>query len=163
MAVRRRIIMPTRVGPPSGERFSWHPYYVIICDDMRREENGKEILIGVYNEEIIAARFPAVIISAVFRVAVHQERDDFKTARILVKNPDGTTMFDVSQPIMSQTRKIPCVYSFGMVTPTFATAGSYEINFSLDDEMRTVGSLRVRPPDTEDEKRRSGANPARGA
>jgi alkylation response protein AidB-like acyl-CoA dehydrogenase len=31
------------------------------------------------------------------------------------------------------------------------------------DEMRTVGSLRVRPPDTEDEKRRSGANPARGA
>jgi hypothetical protein len=34
---------------------------VLICDDVRREENGKEILIGVYSGDIIVTRFPAAM------------------------------------------------------------------------------------------------------
>ena len=34
---------------------------VVICDDIRREDNGKVILIGVYNNVIILERYPAVI------------------------------------------------------------------------------------------------------
>ena len=32
---------------------------VIICDDVRREDNGKEIIIGVYTSEIIVSSLPA--------------------------------------------------------------------------------------------------------
>src|SRR4051794_4058924 len=31
----------------------------IVCDDIRREDNGKEILIGVYSGDITVATFPA--------------------------------------------------------------------------------------------------------
>jgi hypothetical protein len=32
---------------------------VVICDDARREDNGKSILIGVYNSDMIFPSFPA--------------------------------------------------------------------------------------------------------
>lgn len=31
---------------------------VIVCDDIRREDNGKSILIGVYNASILVQQFP---------------------------------------------------------------------------------------------------------
>lgn len=33
--------------------------YAIICDDVRREDNGKFILIGVYGSSILLPHFPA--------------------------------------------------------------------------------------------------------
>ncbi len=35
--------------------------YVIVCDDIRREDNGKELLIGVYTRDIVVGAFPAVL------------------------------------------------------------------------------------------------------
>jgi hypothetical protein len=32
---------------------------VVVCDDVRREENGKDILIGVYSAGVLVAQFPA--------------------------------------------------------------------------------------------------------
>ena len=32
---------------------------VIICDDLRTEINGKDIIIGIYSENIIVPKFPA--------------------------------------------------------------------------------------------------------
>jgi len=33
--------------------------YVLVCDDVRREDNGKEILIGVYSSDIQTTVFPS--------------------------------------------------------------------------------------------------------
>lgn len=34
--------------------------YAILCDDVRREDNGKNIFIGVYANDIVFPSFPAV-------------------------------------------------------------------------------------------------------
>lgn len=49
---------------PGGLRFG----AVIVCDEVRREENGKEILLGVYSGHIVVPTFPAKL-----RVAVWAE------------------------------------------------------------------------------------------
>jgi hypothetical protein len=123
---------------------------------MRREDSGKEILIGVYNDEIISTRFPATLLSLVIRVVVWVDREDFRTARLTIKNPDGTTMVDISQHLGPLKSSMKGIFGFGMAHPTFVSPGIYEVNFSLDAESQTVGNLRVRPPESEDEKRRSG-------
>jgi hypothetical protein len=33
--------------------------HVIVCDDIRQESNGKQFLIGVYNDAILVPKFPA--------------------------------------------------------------------------------------------------------
>lgn len=40
--------------------------YTIICDDIRREDNGKQILIGVYSEEIGISSFPSTLTLAMW-------------------------------------------------------------------------------------------------
>lgn len=37
---------------------------VVVCEDIRREFNGKEILIGVYGSNIAVATFPATLVLA---------------------------------------------------------------------------------------------------
>lgn len=32
--------------------------YVLVCDDIRREDNGKELIIGLYSRDIVALKFP---------------------------------------------------------------------------------------------------------
>lgn len=34
----------------------------IVCDDLRREDNGKELLIGVYSGSILVGAFPQVLV-----------------------------------------------------------------------------------------------------
>jgi hypothetical protein len=36
-------------------------YSVIVCDDIRREDNGKAILIGVFLNDLIVSEIPALI------------------------------------------------------------------------------------------------------
>lgn len=38
----------------------------VVCDDIRREDTGKDILIGVYSGDILVPRFPANINLAVW-------------------------------------------------------------------------------------------------
>lgn len=40
--------------------------YVLVCDDIRQEGNGKHLLIGVYSSAIIVPDFPARITLAFF-------------------------------------------------------------------------------------------------
>jgi hypothetical protein len=39
---------------------------VIFCDDVRREQNGKDILIGVYSGDILIANFPFTLVLALW-------------------------------------------------------------------------------------------------
>jgi hypothetical protein len=34
---------------------------VVVCDDVRRENNGKEIIIGVYGSDIVVQSYPALL------------------------------------------------------------------------------------------------------
>jgi hypothetical protein len=51
----------------------------IICDDVRREENGKFILIGVYGHDIIVPSLPANILVSVVYQFEAKETGSFET------------------------------------------------------------------------------------
>ena len=42
---------------------------IVICDDIRREQNKKHILIGVYSGTIIVGELPAVLPRLFFRIS----------------------------------------------------------------------------------------------
>ena len=37
------------------------PTAVILCDDVRREDNGKQFAIGIYGSEVIVPSFPSIL------------------------------------------------------------------------------------------------------
>jgi hypothetical protein len=44
--------------------------YTIVCDDVRREDNGKLILLGVYADKMIVAQFPITLPTLTFLCAL---------------------------------------------------------------------------------------------
>ena len=61
----------------------------LICDDVRREFNGKEIIIGVYQDEIILEALPATIeLSLWMRLKMPDDKDH--PAEFRAVDPQGT-------------------------------------------------------------------------
>lgn len=92
--------------------------FALVCDDMRREDNGKLILIGVYGYDIAVAEFPANIIltvvigfkvtgptEAAFELQVLHERKQiargrgqFGVSASAILGFGGTLLKDISGP-----------------------------------------------------------------
>lgn len=68
------------------------PIAVIFCDDVRREENGKEILIGVYSGAAIFTDFPARI-SAYLWMQFKTKGTGEVVREVRGLNSDGAQMF----------------------------------------------------------------------
>lgn len=49
---------------------------VVICDDIRREDNGKQILIGVYSGNIVVEKFPANLVLSAWLQCTASETGD---------------------------------------------------------------------------------------
>jgi hypothetical protein len=131
----------------------WSPYYVLICDDIRLEVTGKQILIGTYNEIIVAPSFPAPIMLA-FRVAVRMHRIGFNTCEFRLLSPNGTTLFANGGEIHAQTIDEHVSFAFQNAAIIFPDAGEYSIEFGLDGDVKKVGRLRLRLPENDEERRK---------
>ena len=65
---------------------------VFVCDDVRREDNGKLIIIGVYGRDIGLSQFPAAIAPClVLRLNIKKPIDgDIEFRSLLDDNPKTT-------------------------------------------------------------------------
>ena len=65
----------------------------LICDDVRREDNGKLIIIGVYNRNIQVPKLPAtLILSSVVRLVATEATDiDVEFQYLMAGEPKAST------------------------------------------------------------------------
>jgi hypothetical protein len=61
----------------------------MICDDVRREDNGKEIIIGVYSGSIIAETFPIFLPTFAIRFVIKVPISQPLTLEGSVVGPNG--------------------------------------------------------------------------
>lgn len=57
------------------------PKYGIICDDVREENNGKSIIIGIYTGDILVKKFPCVLNLSVWlgvNIEIEEDLDFFR-------------------------------------------------------------------------------------
>jgi len=71
--------------------------YAILCDDVRREDNGKLIIIGAYASDIRVSSYPAVLrLSAVLALRSAEGGDDLLKIRGLLA---GKTIFESTDAV----------------------------------------------------------------
>jgi hypothetical protein len=131
---------------------------VLVCDDIRIEVTGKEILIGVYSGAIVSPQFPFGLRSLAFRIAVERTQA-CKIVKFSFLNPDGTTLTGtqgVAPPL--QPGEEEAKFIFELPTPMLAVAGTYKIMFSMDGPLEEVGHVNVRAPNTQEEMERAKAS-----
>jgi hypothetical protein len=127
---------------------------VILCDDARQEMNGKEILIGVYNDIIIFSKFPAFLRQLIIRISCDIVDGDAKSISMYVKDPSGTTVFEnrlLIPPEIGEHQVIGYIIQ-GL---TFYSEGTYSVEVSIaDDPPLRISDFVVRSPQSEEERRR---------
>jgi hypothetical protein len=125
-----------------------------VCDDVRIERNGKEIIIGVYNDNIISPVIPLFLPTICFRVSVRLNKQ-YKSASVTLKDPAGKPLFVTTGPVAIQNTNEQTIFNFQMAGAQFPSPGRYTFYFGLDREPEEVGSFIIRPPETDEEKSRT--------
>ena len=124
---------------------------VLICDQIRREDNGKEIIIGVYRDVIIVPSLPCTMPSITFRVSATLEHTNFKTMRLSVIGPTRHKYFEYESDISILEVDEPLIVISASTAPKISEAGVYTIKVSLDGPLRKIGQFSVRLPQSDSE------------
>jgi hypothetical protein len=118
--------------------------HVIVCDDVRREDNGKELLIGVYNHAIIVAEDPPyTLMKLCFRILVDLRSTGKKKMVFVINTPSGRDFLSAEGTVEAERAE-----KTSLILPIFPARlpelGIYTIKFALDGKPRKIGEFEVR-------------------
>ena len=121
------------------------PLCAIFCDDIRREDNGKELLIGVYSGSLQLPVFPAPVMLSVW---VPFERSGIGKVPIEFRllGPDDDRVIGYGTIVLDFTESDHTVGSFPLRGLTAMLPRPGEITFQLrqhDESWMTVGKLPI--------------------
>lgn len=134
---------------------------VIICDDIRREDNGKELLIGVYTGLILTAQAPPLVMAQLC-VRIGFVADFLKSDFIIeLRAPNGKNLITGTGEFIVERRGDPGVFSVPIPNVTLPSTGIYSIRFGLGSPPRKVGEFEVRRRTMRKSSARKQAKPVR--
>lgn len=127
---------------------------VIICDDVRQESNGKEILIGVYNDVMLFSAFPAVLPHLNFRIVVDFRGERFEHFTVAIHD-DGANVprMSMTQPVGATKAGQSAIVLVGTGQIKFSQPTTLSVLFGADREPVRIGGIAVRLAQGEESKR----------
>jgi hypothetical protein len=110
----------------------------LICDDIRREDNGKLLFVGVYTPGIRFAQLPASISLCAFQVW-EAEASGIHQFRLLLKHVETGRILLDGQATMEVPRAGAGYLTLRLGALRFEAVGDYQLLFMLDGVDRPVG------------------------
>jgi hypothetical protein len=117
---------------------------LVVCDDVRREDNGKELLIGVYAGTIrFLGDCPGKLRQLCFRVECDAQAEKKYEVQFQLYSPAGITIINTTARI-DVIRRRRAVLALTHLDLVLYEAGIYEIRIGIDaEEPQMVDHLRV--------------------
>src|SRR4051794_10219322 len=100
---------------------------VILCDDVRQEVSGKEILIGVYNDVLIFGKMPSALTRLVCRVSLDLIPPRQAKANLLIVDPSGEILIRGNDLDIESSADPPAIAGLIQGSVLFSQAGKYTI------------------------------------
>jgi hypothetical protein len=149
-----------------NETFSFRNF--IVCEDIRIETNGKQILIGTYAGAILAENLPVFWPTFAIRVEVTPLREQYELAQLKIDRPNGTVLsiFDLTN-VKIHDIAYPAALVFRRSPMSFEIDGNYPVSLAMDSNPIDIGHFTVairkraapEPPQTPLQGRRRRASP----
>lgn len=119
---------------------------VLICDEVREEVGGKQIIIGTYSGVILLPFIPFLgHITLRFEIKANQPR--FEHVECTVLRPNGSIFFHETKPFDVRYPEFPTSIVFPLVGLNFEHAGEYTILLAMDDTPQAVGNFSIITPE----------------
>ena len=108
--------------------------YVVLCDEVRQENNGKFILIGVYAPDMTVTQLPATLAFLTFFVVMTDDRPDQHQFRLQVANLETGQVVAQGMGGFQSQRPGMVVLPIRIGPIQFASAGAYTFSLNMDNE-----------------------------
>jgi hypothetical protein len=116
---------------------------IVMCDDARREDNGKEILIGTYSGSMLVPAVPYVLPSFAMRFEIIPIRTEYRKVIALLKNPKNEDVFRLEGALAVARPNIQASFFYRASPVLLATTGEYKVFLGMDEDPEEVGSLTI--------------------
>lgn len=115
-------------------------HYTLMCDEVRQENNGKLILLGLYTPNITIASLPAVLPSLTFLTFLKSDHVGVFAQKVNLQGLESgkiiasaTMMIEVRQ-IPGQNPPWPVLSAVNLRNIMFSEAGTYTFTLTLEGE-----------------------------
>ena len=130
----------------------------LVCDDVRREISGKEILIGVYGDGLVVPSFPATIRNLVFRVTGVVRLESAGDLVFRLEDQDGKAKGEARGSVPAATTPRFVSFNFAFENTTFEEEVVLTAMFGFGDRIRKVGTFSIKLPSNEQERVRASVS-----
>jgi uncharacterized protein DUF6941 len=127
----------------------------LVCDDVRREITGKEILIGVYADAMVFPAFPATIRQIVFRVSGVVSTKEATEIAFRIEDENGNPKGEAAGTMPAAAAPRHVTFAFAFENVTFDKPDTLVAHFRIGKEMGKVGAIVAKSPQNEEERRRT--------
>lgn len=105
--------------------------HTIICDDIRREDNGKEILIGVFNDTVVTDQTPTMLATFAVRFLMKVD-NNINDIFGQIDGPDGNPLVKFGGHVeLGNTRWNSSIF-FKIAPMLIPAHGVYGVRLGLD-------------------------------
>jgi hypothetical protein len=116
---------------------------LVMCDDARREDNGKEILIGTYSGSMLVPAVPYILPTFAIRFEIIPSRTEYRRVIALLKNPKNEEVFRIEGALAVASPNIQASFFYRASPVLLAMTGEYKVFLGMDEDPEEVGSLTI--------------------
>jgi hypothetical protein len=131
---------------------------LVVCDDIRQEVTGKEILIGVYTDTIIVPQFPAALNGLFFRVSLSIIDPSPQIYTFALVDAQGNVKARAEQGLPENFRRSFGTIVVGVRNIKLEKPGDLTIKLGIDGEPIEIAKLHFRTPASDAETLRVSAS-----
>lgn len=114
----------------------------MICDDIRTEDTGKHILIGIYEDNIVVNTLPVILPQIYIYTKWNTEETNIKNFEIKINQPNGKTIGPLIGEFDFPIKKKATI-NWGISPFNIESTGTYIIDAVINEKKVHVGSFNV--------------------
>ncbi len=112
--------------------------YTLICDDVRQENNGKLIIIGMYTPNIAAFQIPTVLPSLTFFQAMESDRPGQYAFRIQVQHLETGHSLAEARGVLNFMQPGPAMNVVRFANVMVDRLGTYNFTLTIEEHREPV-------------------------
>lgn len=117
---------------------------LVMCDDCRREDNGREILIGTYAGGIASTVVPFILPTFALRFEIIPMQKEYRKMVATMKNPKDEDVFRAEGiGLQIERPQFPASFFFKVSPLMIAMTGEYKVFLGMDEEPEQVATLTI--------------------
>ncbi len=118
--------------------------YWLLCDMIRREENGKLIIVGAYLPDVVVQAVPAMLPMLSFLFAWDLKPGPLRAGSVVLKDPDGSLIaeFPIEEKTYGEALQL-AFFAFGISPFRIEKPGTFTLIYCSGDRSSALGSFRV--------------------